>query len=524
MPSPSSAGPAHIKSAAVHGIEALPVDVEVDVLKGLPSFTVVGLTDRAIQESRERLTAALSNLGYESPRRKTIVSLAPASLKKEGSLYDLPIGLGFLCASGQIQVSAERLKHMWCVGELGLDGTIRPVRGILPITLAAVRNGVKELIVPAANAEEAAPLADKMDIYAVESLQDLLIHLQKKKDDNSSLILQPLQVGDARPTVPSPEIDMSEIRGQEHAKRALVVCAAGGHNALLVGPPGTGKTLLARALVGILPPLQRQEAFAVTSLYSIAGLLPQAGGLLWQRPFRHPHHGASSVALVGGGTDPKPGEVSLAHAGVLFLDELPEFSHHVLEQLRQPIEDGVVTVSRAAHTVRYPARSMVVGAMNPCPCGFVGSARKECICSPGDILRYQRRISGPLLDRFDLHILVNDIPAEELLSDKRQGISSADYAELVGKARRRQWDRQGKANAELSPREIFEYSRLDELTKKLLAHAQEKFALSSRGIHRLLKVGLTIADLSGTNKVTSAYVAEALQYREQLKAVLPDFA
>ncbi len=512
--------PAHIRSAAVFGIDALPVDIEVDVLQGLPSFTVVGLTDRAIQESRERMTAALTNSGFKPPRRKTIVSLAPASLKKEGSLYDVPIALGFLCASKQIQVREDVLAVSWFVGELALGGAIRPIQGVLPITLAAIRQGIRRIYIPFENISEAEPLADKISVYPVESLQVLLERLANQQ----SAPLNPSAAQQYQTTNSLlPEIDMNEIRGQEHAKRALVICAAGGHNGLLVGPPGTGKTLLARAMVGILPQLSREESLVVTSIYSIAGLLHANEGLLKNRPFRSPHHGASSVALVGGGSIPKPGEVTLAHHGVLFLDELPEFPRSVLEQLRAPIEDGMVTVSRAALAVRFPARAMLVGAMNPCPCGFVGSQRKSCTCSAADIVRYQRRISGPMLDRFDLHVLVNDVPAEELLSSERTGMSSAEYSAMVLSARTMQWARQGKTNAELKPREISEYCILTDSVKALLMKAQERFHLSSRGIHRLLKVSLTISDLSGSDTIEVRHMAEALQYREQLAQALPDF-
>ncbi len=513
--------PAHIRSAAVYGIDALPVDVEVDVLQGLPSFTLVGLTDRAIQESRERITAALTNSGYTPPRRKTIVSLAPASLKKEGSLYDLPIAIGFLCASKQIIIDESFLSTAWFVGELGLDGSIRPVHGILPIALSAIRNGMKRLYVPLGNIKEAAPLADRIDIYPVGSLSEIISLLSK----NEEAVCLPKEMahdaGEATSTVP--DIDMSEIRGQEHAKRALVICAAGGHNGLLVGPPGTGKTLLARAMNGILPQLTHEEAFIVTSIYSIAGLLSPDEGLMRVRPFRSPHHGASSVALVGGGSIPKPGEVTLAHHGVLFLDELPEFPRTVLEQLRAPIEDGMVTVSRAAHSVRFPARSMIVGAMNPCPCGFIGSNRKSCTCSAADIIRYQRRISGPMLDRFDLHVLVGDVPAEDILSTERSGISSKEYRDIVVAARERQWNRQGKQNSELKPRELLETAPLTNESRELLIKAQQRFKLSARGIHRLLKVSLTIADIAASDTIEPRHIAEALQYREQLAEALPDF-
>lgn len=508
-----------IKSAALRGIEAIPIEVEVDVLGGLPGFTVVGLTDKSIQESRERLTAALSNMNLTPPRRKTIVSLAPASLKKEGSLYDLPIALGFLCASEQVSISPVRLANIWFIGEVGLDGSLRSIEGVLPIMLAAAEQGIRTVFIPHGNASEATALADKLEIFAARSLQEVINHLTSEAST-----LKPLAPDDTNADWLVPDTDLSDIKGQEQAKRALIIAAAGHHNVLMVGPPGTGKTLLARALAGILPPLNHEESFVVTSLYSVAGCLSPGTGLIKRRPFRSPHHGASAVALTGGGAIPKPGEISLAHTGVLFLDELPEFPRSVLDQLRQPIEDGVVTVARAAQTVQFPARSMLLGAMNPCPCGFIGSAKRPCRCAPGDVVRYQRRVSGPLLDRFDLHLAVTDVDLAEVLNNDERPSESRPAAEQVQAARDRQYARYGKPNGLMNNRELKAALQLDDLSRRLLYQAEKKFHLSVRSVYRLLKVARTIADLEPEDRpVNTRHVAEALQYREQLQHYLPDF-
>ncbi|QEM80156.1 YifB family Mg chelatase-like AAA ATPase [Halomonas binhaiensis] len=488
-----------ISTRAGLGLDAPEVQVEVHLANGLPGMTLVGLPETAVKESRERVRSALTTSGFDFPLRRITLNLAPADLPKEGGRFDLPIALGLLVASGQLP--NEALNGLECVGELALDGHLRPVTGILPFALATRRAG-KRLIVPVDNADEAS-LVDGLEILPARHLLEVVAHL-----NGQSLI--PSHVFHGAGTPQAETLDLADVRGQHQARRALEIAAAGGHNLLFAGPPGTGKTLLASRLPGILPPLSKDEALEVAAVRSVTGLpLEQDWG---RRPFRAPHHTASAVALVGGGGKPRPGEISLAHLGVLFLDELPEFSRHVLEVMREPMESGEIHIARASHERRYPARFQLVAAMNPCPCGHLGDPRQSCVCTAAQIQRYQSRLSAPLLDRIDLQVEVPAIPAAQLTSTQ-QGESSHTVRQRVQAARERQQER-GGLNAQLSGRALDDACGLKAEDRAWLAESLERLKLSARAYHRILRVALTLADLSELKYPGREQLIEAIGYRQ----------